>query len=309
MKFGVHTGPQNCTAAELRRVWETCEDVGFDWISVWDHFYSNPRPLDLNNFEGIASHAVLAATTSSVRVGCLVYCTGYRHPAVMANAAATIDHFSEGRLELGLGAGWHQPEYEAYGIPFESPGTRLRRLEESVEIIRLLWTSDAADYEGEFYTVKQAHGSPRPIQNTPPIWIGASGEKALALAGRLGDGWNTPAVSQSEFARRYDVVRAAAPDPDRIATGLNVIYLSSQPDGLDAELLRRQLHPNPLITDYLLLADDLDAVGERVQAYEEAGVQWLVLTQRAPFDHDALAAFAEKIIPAFREPSGPAEIP
>jgi len=300
VKFGVHTGPQNCTAAELRQVWQTAEEVGFDWISVWDHFYSNPRPLDLDNFEGVVSHAVLAATTSRVRVGCLVYCTGYRHPAVMANAAATIDHFSGGRMELGLGAGWHQPEYEAYGIEFESPGTRLRRLEESVEIIRLLWTSDAADYAGEFYTLKQAHGSPRPIQRTPPIWIGAAKDKALAMAGRLADGWNTPAASPAEFARRYDIVRAAAPDPDRLATGLNLIYLSSQPGGLDAELERRQLHATPAITDYLLLADDLDAVGERVQAYADAGVQELVLTQRAPFDHDALAAFADKIIPAFQ---------
>jgi len=300
MKFGIHTGPQNCTATELRQIWQTSEDVGFDWISVWDHFYSNPRPLDLPNFEGLVSHAVLAATTTRVRVGALVYCTGYRHPAVLANAAATIDHFSGGRLELGLGAGWHQPEYEAYGIPFESPGTRLRRLEESVEVIRLLWTSEAADYEGEFYTLKQAHGSPPPVQRTPPIWIGANGDKALAMAGRIADGWNTPAVSPSEFARRNDVVRAAAPDPDRLANGLNLIYLSSQPGGLDAELQRRQLSANPLITDYLLVADDLDAVGERVQAYADAGAQLLVLTQRAPFDHDALAAFADKIIPAFR---------
>ncbi|MBV8985750.1 MAG: LLM class flavin-dependent oxidoreductase [Acidimicrobiia bacterium] len=300
MKFGVHTGPQNCTAAELRQVWQTCEDVGFDWISIWDHFYSNPRPLDLPNFEGLVSHAVLGATTTRVRVGALVYCTAYRHPAALANAAATIDHFSGGRLELGLGAGWHQAEYEAYGIPFESPGTRLRRLQESVEVIRLLWTSDAADYEGEFYTLKQAHGSPPPIQRTPPIWIGANGDKALAMAGRIADGWNTPAISPAEFARRNDLVRAAAPDPDRLANGLNLIYLSSQPDGLDAELQRRQLTPNPLITDYLLVADDLDAVGERVQAYADAGVQLLVLTQRAPFDHDALAAFADKIIPAFR---------
>ena len=300
MRFGVHTGPQNCSAEELRQVWRTAEDSGFDWISVWDHFYSNSSRLDLDNFEGVAAHMALATLTSRVRVGSLVYSAGYRHPGVMANAAATIDHFSGGRLELGLGAGWHRLEYDAYGIPFESPGTRLRRLAEYVEVVRLLWTSDHADYDGEFYALKDAHGSPKPIQRTPPIWIGAAGDKALAMAGRIADGWNTPAASPSEFARRYDIVRGAAPDPGRVATGLNLIYLSTQPGGLDAELERRQLTPSPYITDYLLLADDLDAVGERVQAYADAGVQWIVLTQRAPFDHDALAAFAEKVIPAFR---------
>lgn len=300
MRFGVHTGPQNCTAAELRQVWRTSEEVGFDWISIWDHFYSNSTRWDLDNFEGVASQAALAALTERVRVGSLVYSAGYRHPGVMANAAATIDHFSGGRLELGLGAGWHQAEYDAFGIPFESPGTRLRRLKEYVEVVRLLWAEDHVDYDGEFYVLRDAHGSPKPIQQPPPIWIGATGDRALAQAGRIGDGWNTSAVSPEEFARRYEIVRANAPDPDRIATGLNVIYLSGQPDGLDAELEKRLIHPSPAVTDYLLVADDLDAVGERVQAYADAGVQWLVLTQRAPFDHDALAAFAEKIIPRFR---------
>ncbi len=300
MRFGVHTGPQNCTAAELRQVWRTAEEVGFDWISIWDHFYSNSTRWDLDNFEAVASQAALAALTTRVRVGSLVYSAGYRHPAVLANAAATIDHFSDGRLDLGLGAGWHKPEYDAFGLTFESPGTRLRRLAEFVDVVRLCWREDHADYDGEFYTLRDAHGSPRPIQQPPPIWIGATGDRALAQAGRIGDGWNTSAVSPEEFARRYEIVRANAPDPDRVMTGLNVIYLSSQPDGLDSELEKRLIHAGPAVTDYLLIADDLEAVGERVQAYADAGVQWLILTQRAPFHHDALAAFAEQVIPAFR---------
>jgi probable F420-dependent oxidoreductase len=300
MRFGVHTGPQNCTAAELREVWRTTEELGFDWISTWDHFYSNSTRWDLDNFEAVATKAALAVLTSRVRVGSLVFSAGYRHPAVLANAAATIDHFSGGRVDLGLGAGWHKAEYDAFGLEFESPGTRLRRLAEFVEVVRLCWSEDNADFHGEFYDLSDAHGSPKPIQQLPPIWIGATGDRALAQAGRIADGWNTSAVSPEEFARRYEIVRANAPDPDRIMTGLNTLYLSSQPDGLDAELEKRLIHASPQVTDYLLVADDLDAVGERIQAYADAGVQWLVLTQRAPFDHDALAAFAEKVIPAFR---------
>ena len=301
MKFGVHTGPQNCTAAELRQVWRTSEEAGFDWISVWDHFLPNPKDVPgMDNFEGLTSQAALAALTTRVRVGSLVYSAGYRHPAVLANAAATIDHFSDGRLELGLGAGWHQPEYDAYGIPFESPGTRLRRLAEYVEVVRLLWSQQGVDYDGEFFTLRDARSCPAPVQQLPPIWIGATGDKALAQAGRIADGWNTSAVSPEEFARRYDIVRANAPDPDRIVTGVNTIYLSSGPDGLERELEKRLMAMHPQVMEYLLLADDLDAVGQRIQTYREAGAQYIVLTQRAPFDHDALAAFAETVIPAFR---------
>ena len=300
MKFGVHAGPQNCSAAELRQVWRTAEDAGFDWISTWDHFYSNATRWDLDNFEAVATKAALAVLTSTVRVGSLVFSAGYRHPAVLANAAATIDHFSDGRLDLGLGAGWHQAEYDAFGLAFEPPATRLRRLAEFVEVVRLCWSNDNANYDGEFYQLRDAHGSPKPIQKLPPIWIGATGDRALAQAGRIADGWNTSAASPEEFARRCEIVRANAPEPDRIMTGLNTLYLSSQPAGLDAELEKRLIHPSPQVTDYLLVADDYDALGERIQAYADAGVQWLVLTQRAPFDHDALTAFAENVIPAFR---------
>jgi len=130
--FGVHTGLQNTTIAELRDLWTRIEDLGFDWISIWDHFYS----ADFNGYEcheAVACHAALACHTSRVRVGSLVYCAGYRHPAVLANAISTIDHLSGGRADLGLGAGWAFNEYGAYGIPFPSAGERLDLLEESIQ--------------------------------------------------------------------------------------------------------------------------------------------------------------------------------
>src|SRR5438093_7604083 len=179
-RFGVHVGPQMCTMDELKAAWKSAEDLGFEWISVWDHFYPAPAPLEGDCFEAISCHAALAALTTRPRVGCLVYSAGYRHPAVLANAGATIDHISGGRFEMGLGAGWHQWEYEAYGIPFEPPGVRLRRMKEAIEIVRLLWTQETTDYEGEFFTLREARCNPKPMQSTPRIWVGASGEK-LAL--------------------------------------------------------------------------------------------------------------------------------
>ena len=299
--FGIHAGPQMCSMSELRELWRAVDQLGYDWVSVWDHFYANPRAFDEDCFEAVACHAALAATTQRVRVGCLVYSAGYRHPAVFANAMVTIDHISDGRLEVGIGAGWHQPEYDAYGIDFEAPAVRLRRLAESVEVIRLLWTEDEADFEGEFYTLRQARCHPKPFQTSPRIWIGASGDRALAQAGRIGDGWNTASVSPGEFARRLDIVRGAAPSPDRLSTGINLVFLGSGPDGVESELRRRLFSPDaPQLLDNLLLADDMTRVGERVQEYVDSGAEWIILNQRAPFDIDALTRFAEEVIPAFR---------
>ena len=124
--FGVHVGLQHTTADELRGVWRQIEDLGFGWISVWDHFYgATGKPDDAACLEAVAMHAALACTTSKVRVGSLVYSVGYRHPAVLAKAITAIDQLSGGRADMGIGAGWAQVEYDAYGIPFPDAKTRL----------------------------------------------------------------------------------------------------------------------------------------------------------------------------------------
>lgn len=121
--LGVHTGQQDCSLDELRRLWRFIDQAGFDWLSIWDHFYEAP-PIDGNGpcFEAVSALTLLATETSRVRVGCLVFCVSYRHPAVLAKALATIDHISSGRLEAGLGAGWHEQEYREYGIAFPPSG-------------------------------------------------------------------------------------------------------------------------------------------------------------------------------------------
>jgi alkanesulfonate monooxygenase SsuD/methylene tetrahydromethanopterin reductase-like flavin-dependent oxidoreductase (luciferase family) len=299
VQFGVHVGPQMCSMAELREVWSTAERLGFDWISVWDHFYPAPSPLDGDCFEGIACHAALAALTTRPRVGSLVYSTGYRHPAVLANAAATIDHLSDGRLELGLGAGWHKWEYEAYGIPFEAPAVRLRRMAESIECVRLLLTEDVADYDGEFFTLRDARCNPKPVQARPRIWVGASGEQiGLKLAGRHGDAWNVPFVSPEDFARKRSIVLDHAPDPTTFTTGVNLLYVPCAPDEVDAALAER-FGPMADVMRPGALVGDVAAITDRIGAYVDAGAEWVILALRAPFDLDALERFSTEIAPAF----------
>jgi alkanesulfonate monooxygenase SsuD/methylene tetrahydromethanopterin reductase-like flavin-dependent oxidoreductase (luciferase family) len=295
-QYGVHSGPQDCTIAELFELWERSEQLGFDWISIWDHFYPAQIPPDRACFEAVACHAALAVRTRRVRVGSLVYCAAYRNPAVLANAAVTIDHLSGGRLELGLGAGWHDAEFGGYGIPFEPPAVRLRRLAEAVEVIRSLWTRDATDYDGEFFSLRDALCFPKPLQSAPRIWIGASGEKlALPLVGRLADGWNVPYVSPESFGRKLAIVREHAPAPERIATGVNVGLVFAERDA-DAELERRF----GAAADLVKLGTLYGSVGqivEKISRYRGAGADWINLGLRAPFDLGGLERFATEVIP------------
>jgi alkanesulfonate monooxygenase SsuD/methylene tetrahydromethanopterin reductase-like flavin-dependent oxidoreductase (luciferase family) len=294
-----------CTIDELRKVWAKSEELGFDWISVWDHFYPAPDPLDGDCFEAIACHAALATITAKPRLGCLVYSAAYRNPSVLANACATIDHLSGGRLEMGIGAGWHKWEYEAYGIAFESPAVRLRRMAEAVEIIRSLWTQETTDYSGEFWTLKEARCNPHPMQSPPRIWIGASGEKmGLKLAGKLGDGWNLSYESAESFARKLDIVRSHADDPDRLAVAVNVGFIQADKGSL-AEAIKLRFGSDAEIATPGIMSGSVESLRDRVGQYVEAGAQWVILGLRAPFELDALESFALEVVPSFASQTAP----
>ena len=298
-KFGIHSGPQECTIQELFELWALGEALGFEWISIWDHFYPAQVSADGDCFEGIACHSALAVGTTDVRVGSLVYCTGYRHPAVLANAAVTIDHLSGGRLELGLGAGWHDGEYKAYGLPFESPATRLRRLGESVEVIRRLFTEDVVDFHGEFFDLTEARCNPKPVQSPPRIWIGASGEQlALPQVGRIADGWNIPFVSPEDFARKLAIVREHEPTPGRIETGVNLGFVLAE-TGVDDELRRRFGDAAPWVKPGTLCGS-VDEIVDRIGQYQAAGADWINLGLRAPFDLAAVERYATEVLPQVR---------
>lgn len=154
------------------------EKAGYDSIWVSDHFFLDEKSEDLNCMEAWTLLTALASKTKRIRLGTLVTCNSYRYPAVLAKIAATVDVISNGRLFFGLGAGCKEDEYKAYGIPFPSVKERITRMEEAVQIIRLLWTEPKVTFEGKYYTIKNAVSAPKPVQNPrPPILIGGGGEK------------------------------------------------------------------------------------------------------------------------------------
>jgi F420-dependent oxidoreductase-like protein len=287
---------QHTTVGELRAIWQQAEQLDFDWISVWDHFYAASAyatsPSDYECHEAVTMHAALACSTSQVRCGCLVYCAGYRHPGVLAKAIATIDHLSGGRAEIGLGAGWAQGEYAAYGFPFPGAGQRLDLLEESAACVRSLLRNELTDYEGEHFHFTEARLEPRPVQPELPIWIGGGGERrTLRIVARYADGWNVPFVSPEDFARKRKVLddhcASEGRDPAEIRSAVNLGICA------DEESLRTQfgaiaefVRPGVLVGQHQQLVD-------RIGEYIAAGADQVNFALRAPWDPGLLELAAE----------------
>ena len=296
MKFGVHTGLQNTSVPELQSLWMHIEDLGFDWISIWDHFYAADGTGNPHSLEAIASHAALAATTSRVRCGSLVYSVGYRHPAVLANAMATLDQLSDGRITLGIGGGWLAAEYHAYGIEFPPVGVRLRQVEEAIQCVRGLLTQDVTNFDGEHFTLTGARCEPKPVQERLPLWIGGGGEKVtLRTAARYADGWNVPFISPEDYAHKVEVLQrhcdAADRDPAEITRSVNVGIAFTE------EALHEQFGNIAEAVRPGALTGQVNEMVDRVGDYRDAGAEWLILAIRAPFDVEGLDRFAAEVLP------------
>lgn len=286
--FGVHTGLQHISTDELRPAWRRIEALGYGWISIWDHFYgATGKPDDAACLEAVALHAALACETSRVRVGSLVYSIGYRHPAVLAKAITAIDLLSGGRADMGIGAGWAEVEYNAYGIPFPGPKVRMDQLEEGIQVLRGLLHDDVTSFTGDHFTLREARNEPRPVQRKLPIWVGGGGEKrTLKITAKYADGWNVPFVPPEEFARKRSVLAehcaSIGRDPAEIRCAVNV-GLAWTEDSLQAQFGQLANY----VRNGCLTGSD-DEVLERIGQYVDAGADQVNIALRAPFDLDAL---------------------
>ncbi|HEU5420357.1 MAG TPA: LLM class F420-dependent oxidoreductase [Streptosporangiaceae bacterium] len=220
MRFGFKTSPQNTSWDAMLAVWRAADDIEIfesGWTS--DHFYAvhDDRPA-AQRLEGWVTLTALAQATRRLRMGTLVTGVHYRHPAVLANMAATLDVISGGRLELGIGTGWHEPESAAYGIELGSPRERSDRFEEACEVLAgLLSPAETTTFRGRYYQLTDARCDPKPVQQPhPPICIGGSGEKrTLRTAARFAQHWNFDSGTMDQFRRGRDVLHQHCADIGR----------------------------------------------------------------------------------------------
>ena len=201
------------------------EQLGYHSIWVTDHFWNRGVP-EADVLEGTSAMSALAVATGKLRIGSLVLCNSFRNPGLLAKVLATIDNLSNGRLEIGLGAGWMEEEYRAYGYEFPSIGARLRQLDEGIQILKLLMTEKCATFDGHYYKLTDAYCNPKPVQKPhPPITIGGSGEKLmLRIVAKHADRWNCPAGYRN-FEHKLDVLKQHC---DAVGREIDKINISEQ---------------------------------------------------------------------------------
>ncbi len=198
VEFGLYSPQVGMSYRALLERAMLAEKLGYHSLWLVDHMWTRAMP-DLDFLECMAMLSALAARTERLRIGPMVLCHSYRNPALLAKSLCTIDQISNGRLEIGLGAGWMEEEYRAYGYEFPPIGVRLRQLEETVQILRAMFTDKRANFQGRYHRVGDAPNSPKPVQKPhPPITLGGGGEKVmLRLVARYADRWNIPAGYRS----------------------------------------------------------------------------------------------------------------
>jgi alkanesulfonate monooxygenase SsuD/methylene tetrahydromethanopterin reductase-like flavin-dependent oxidoreductase (luciferase family) len=292
----------------MRRLWRFADERGFDWFSVSDHFQETPpQGGDGDCFESVSTLAAAAVDTTRVRVGSLVFCVGFRHPGVLAKAVTAIDHLSGGRVDCGIGAGWDEIEFAAYGIPFASIKVREDQLEEYAEVLRLLFDRDRADFAGAHFRLENAPNNPRPLQARLPLWIGGAGEKrTLRTAARFADGWNAPYLAPGEWKRKSAVLddwcAKLGRDPSAIARTCNVGFYM----GADARSAKRheelyQRHWGKDTRGFTGFVRGTPREAAQILAdFRDAGAYRVNIALReGPYDWEALESFAADVMPAF----------
>lgn len=218
VRFAFKTSPQNTTWSDMLAIWKTADQIDvFESGWTFDHFYPIFSDSKGPCLEGWITLTALAQATTRLRVGVLVTGIHYRHPAVLANMASALDIVSNGRLELGIGAGWNEEESGAYGIELGSIKERFDRFEEACQVLKGLLSEETTTFDGKFYQLKDARNEPKgPQQPHPPICIGGSGEKrTLRITAQYADHWNFVGGTPEEFARKRDVLAAHCADIGR----------------------------------------------------------------------------------------------
>ena len=275
LRFGIKTAQQFTTYESILRVWTEADSIpSIEHAWAFDHFIPlGPDPTG-PQLEGWTLLGALAARTERLRLGLMVTGNIYRHPAVLANIATTVDCISQGRLDFGIGAGWNELECTMYGIELYTPGERLRRLGEACEVIKRLWTETVANFDGRYYHLKDARCEPKPVQKPhPPFVIGGGGEQlTLRIVAQYASVWNFAGGSVEVFRRKNEVL------DDHCAA------LGRDPTTIERSIQER--------VNY----HDLSETRERIRPYIEGRATHILLNLAAPYPEGIVHRLAEEIV-------------
>ncbi len=301
---------------------QRAESLGFDSVWISDHFFldlarygGSPEPA--GTVEPFTALAALATATERVRLGTLVACSPFRHPAHMAKMATTIDLASGGRFDLGIGAGWYEREFEAFGYEFSSVGERFGELEDSVEVIAALFREGPVDLELRHFRLAGAFNHPLPEQDGgPPLWIGGKGgDRLLRLVARHGSGWNsvwrwTPEDLGARADRLRQICRDVGRDPStaRVSVGLYTLVGEDEQDVSARYRALRRWSPGGALDDEPLaefarnsLTGTPEQCLDRLRAFASHGVEELIVGAAsipfAVYDWSMVELVAEALIP------------
>jgi F420-dependent oxidoreductase-like protein len=303
----------------MRDLAQAADNLPFESIWVYDHFHTVPVPTKEETHEAWTLMSAFAAATTRVRLGQMCTCMGYRNPAYLAKVAATIDLISGGRVEMGIGGGWYEHEWRAYGYGFPGAGERLGMLDEGVQIMRQLWTTGEATLAGKHYQVEGAIGRPVPLQDGGiPLWIAGGGErKTLRIAAKYGQYTNFDATPEV-FTRKSEILaehcKDVGTDFDAIvrSANFNVIIGETDKDVAD-KLAWVRAHYEPLIpadvleNNYSMLSSGPlvgtpDKIAQHLSELTGLGLGYTIAYfVDAAYDRSSIELFASKVIPALAD--------
>jgi F420-dependent oxidoreductase-like protein len=281
----------------MTRVAQLAEEVGFDSIWLYDHFHTGPNPTQELTFECWTSTAALARDTKRIRIGQMVTCNGYRNPALLAKMASTVDVLSHGRLDFGIGAGWHEHEYRAYGYEYPAAPQRLRYLREAVQIIRKMWTEEEAIFEGSYYHLNGAINQPKGVQKPHiPLLIGGSGEKVtLKIVAQYADACNINNHDIAGLIRKLDILRGYCERVGRDYHEIRrTVEYSMALDRNQEEAERKAKLRN--IKPETGLVGTPEAIRRRLRELEEAGAQEVIIYLQDAAQLESVRLFAEECL-------------
>ena len=309
MRFGIQIEPQfGFTYDDVKQLAVDAEQLGAEAMWVSDHLFLNADSAKTDCLEAWTLLAALSQVTTTLRLGTMVTCQSYRNPAILAKIAAGVDHMSKGRLEFGIGTGWKQLEYVAYGYRFPPPGERVEQLIDTIEICKRMWSEDKATYHGKHYRIDEAQCMPKPVQSPLPMWVAGAKPRLMRVVARYADavnvgGWPAPDGYADSIAQLEAACTKIGRDPKAILRSWFGPVLVAESDRRVNEMVnelaarakiapeewraRRRGHP----------VGTPEEVAEMLRAFTKLGVTYFIPVFPFGYDRECFRVFAQKVVP------------